>query len=40
MDQFDVATFMTAVLILVLFFQALTLWSLQHEQVAVKKPRR
>ena len=40
MDQFDVATFTTAVLILVFFFQALTLWSPQHEQGAVKKPRR
>jgi len=40
MDQFDVATFTTAVLILVFFFQALTLWSPQHEQGAMKKPRR
>ena len=40
MDQIDVATFTTAVLILVFFFQALTLWSPQHEQGAVKKPRR
>jgi len=40
MDQIDVATLVTAFLILFFFVQARQLWSLGHEQWSEKKPRR
>ena len=39
MDHFDVATLMTAFLILVFFIQVSQLWSLGHEQWSERKPR-